>query len=162
MNPPRIIAPGPLPGPVLAVCDELVDVELDTNEVVIGPLTATPSASPITVPITVRVKASVMNWEMTVLFVPPIALITPISRRRSRTIMIIASNTITAPAIVDPITPASASDAMLSNDAMLVFACAASLVVSAFEPSEVLRAATTESTLELLSTVAFILLTAPD
>ena len=50
-----------------------------------------PTPAPITLPKTVKVVDSAMNWRMMLPVEAPMALRTPISRRRSRTIMSIES-----------------------------------------------------------------------
>ena len=96
---------------------------------------------------------------ITFAFELPIALITPISWRRSRTTIIIERSTMTAPATDAPITPASANEEMLVSEDTLVAACSTSLVISASSPRDALSDVTAALTLSLLSTVAIILLT---
>ena len=62
----------------------------------------TPATTPTTAAIPVRVSASLTNCHEILAFDEPIALSTPISRRRSRTIISMLRKMITEPATSAP------------------------------------------------------------
>ena len=81
--------------------DEDVDVALTRAEV-IGLEMAIPPIKPTTAPSTVNVVDSAMNWVITERLGAPMAFKTPTSRRRSRTIINIESNKMSAAPMTAP------------------------------------------------------------
>ena len=75
---------------------------LDTSASSTGLLRITPAMTPTIAAIPVSVSASVTNCHEILAFDEPIALSTPISRRRSRTIISMLRKMITEPATSAP------------------------------------------------------------
>ncbi len=93
-----VAPPGAAPGPppkLWVVCDEVL---FETSVFVTGLAAAMPMSVPTTRPRMVKVNDSTTNCAIIFTFDAPMAFITPISRRLSRTIIIMVSNMMTAPA----------------------------------------------------------------
>ena len=132
----ELLDAGP-PANVCVVLDELLFV---TRVFVTGLAAAMPIMQPTTSPSAVSVIDSTTNWLIIFRFDAPMAFITPISRQRSRTIIIIVSRIMTAPATSAPIRLKSDMFLTLSSGCTAWLAESWLLVTSAVLPRVVFMA----------------------